>query len=117
MTICDKEQEGPQGIRPNLMFEGVSLTVTPKNTGQSTTSATPAPAAVGTAAAAAATATAVGAAAATAAAAAATSRGFSMCSVGCEQAIGPSCQQGQLRMLARRKLSTIKLLSALCHVS
>ena len=87
------------------MFKGVSPTLKPKNTGQSTTSATPAPAAVGTAAAAAAAAaaTAVGAAAATAAEAA-TSRGFRMCSVGCEPAIGPSSQQGQLRMRARRKI-------------
>ena len=100
MTIRDKEQEGPQGITPNLMFQGASRTLTTKNTGQSTTSATPAPAAVGTAAAA--TATAVGAAAVTAAAA--TSRGFRMCSVSCEPAIGPSSQQGQLRMRARRKI-------------
>ena len=83
------------------MFKGVSPTLKPQNTGQSTTSATPAPAAVGTAAAAAAAATAVGAAAATAAEAA-TSRGFRMCSVGCEPAIGPSSQQGQLRMRARK---------------
>ena len=83
------------------MFKEGSPTLKPQNTGQSTTSATPAPAAVGTAAAA--TAAAVGAAAATAAAAA-TSLGFRMCSVGCEPAIGPSSQQGQLRMRARRKI-------------
>ena len=106
MAMRDRNQKGPEGITPNIMFEGVSLTLTPKNKGQSTTSATPAPAAVGTAAAAAAAAaeaTAVGAAAATAAEAD-TSRGFRICSVGCEPAIGPISHQGHLRMRARKKM-------------